>query len=796
GVQSVDIETSTLMILHGAGEVLAWHERKGFVEAPEREEPFVQVATGGNHCFALDDAGEIHVWAHSYLAGHERGVALVEGIPSDGPFLRIKATDFQAIAQRPDGTWAAWGDDQGRGQIEKINNLGPALDIELFNVNDETGSKFLWIEPITETEGENNASADASLRPEEKLKILLPELGRPASAKFESQRRSGGILREWSEKGEVLSTEPAAGIRDLVAVDEMLGSGGTRWIAYQANSKTVSSDVHMNGRTDLRFVRSAYTIEWPDRIGSIGASIPVDDSITNAISLDSNGQTTLFLTPSGRVRTAATESSRSRFQNLLSEIESYEGVTQVFAGGRSFGLFIPGRGPIYYNNGNPLPTPGNPEDLVQVDYSGTQAIGLKKDGSVIKWSTEGFHDYPHAEEILRVPDDLKPAIRVRAFQTINAVQFEDGTWHAWGYDRESGMIDRINSLGVALDLEVFSQNEGAGERMLWIEPSVEETESDSEAEPGALSPAQKRELLLPKLGRSSTDEFKKQREAGGLLRSWSEKGGVLSTKAAADFKDLIAIDEMPRSNSTNWIGYRSDGEVVSSVPYYNGRYDLRLLRSGYSIEWPDQLAMKDSLIPIDDSITNVVSLDSNTQIALFLTPDGRVKTAATESSRSIYREILSKLETYEGVSQVFSNGRALGLFIPDRGPVFYFNGSPLPIPPGPDDLVQVDFSGTHAIGLREDGSVVKWTAQAFHGHPHSEEILRVPDNLKPAIRVLTAGTINAVQFEDGTWRAWGHDRDTGLIDRINTIGVALDLEVFSFHGITGERILWIEPSAE
>ena len=73
-------------------------------------------------------------------------------------------------------------------------------------------------------------------------------------------------------------------------------------------------------------------------------------------------------------------------------------------------------------------------------------------------------------------------------------------------------------------------------------------------------------------------------------------------------------------------------------------------------------------------------------------------------------------------------------------------------------------------------------------------VMRVPPDLGPIIRVASFGSINAVQRPDGSWLAWGDDGNRGLLDQINSIGPALDLEAFRVTFSTGAKMIWIEPA--
>lgn len=135
-------------ILTSEGKTINWSDPHGFFDGPNTTRKLVQVATAGAHVLGLCDDGSVTMWTHPHHLKHHRIPHVLRPPTDPGPFIRIKAMDFINVAQRPDGTWHAWGDDNGAKLIAHINSLGPTLDMELFSINYASGAKMIWIEAV------------------------------------------------------------------------------------------------------------------------------------------------------------------------------------------------------------------------------------------------------------------------------------------------------------------------------------------------------------------------------------------------------------------------------------------------------------------------------------------------------------------------------------------------------------------------------------------------------------------------------------------------------------------------
>jgi hypothetical protein len=146
-VVAVDSVVNQFVVLTAEGKVISWCEPNGFFDPPEDARKLVQVAAGAKYVIGLYEDGSVVTWCHK-ISWRQSWLPSVMTVPPDlGPIIRVASFGSINAAQRPDGSWIAWGDDGGRGLIDQINSIGPALDLEAFRVTFATGAKLIWIEP-------------------------------------------------------------------------------------------------------------------------------------------------------------------------------------------------------------------------------------------------------------------------------------------------------------------------------------------------------------------------------------------------------------------------------------------------------------------------------------------------------------------------------------------------------------------------------------------------------------------------------------------------------------------------
>ncbi|MEM7601669.1 MAG: hypothetical protein AAF357_09665, partial [Verrucomicrobiota bacterium] len=105
-------------------------------------------------------------------------------------------------------------------------------------------------------------------------------------------------------------------------------------------------------------------------------------------------------------------------------------------------------------------------NVVELESGKGHAIVRKSDGELVTFPTRpDLEDWDRNS--MSVPIDFGGvAARIRAGGQTSAIQRTDGTWFAWG--PSNSLNETINSIGVAIDLDVFSSNSES--YAIWIEP--------------------------------------------------------------------------------------------------------------------------------------------------------------------------------------------------------------------------------------------------------------------------------------------------------------------------------------
>lgn len=640
---------------------------------------------------------------------------------------------------------------------------------------------------------------------EPSLEDLLPKTGLKGTDEFERMRRRGGILRGWSERPGILDIEAAAGIDDLVFVKEGPNIVLT-WYAARRNGEMVSSQPGLSSRSDYRQVSHAFLIEWPDRLvpsppHSGPRYLPLLRPTPRATGLaESFGiDLALIATPERRLAFAASDPWLKAHRHVIDRLEGLQNVVAVESWDKHYVvLTAEGKAHSWAPHGF-FESPEDARKLVQVAPGAHHVIGLYEDGSVVTWCHPLSLRHPRIGPPLSVPPDLGPVIRVQSSGFANAAQRPDGSWFAWGDDEERGLNDQINSLGPALDLETYRVNSTTGAKLLWIEPRPHDSEAEKQTPPERVGAPPSLEKLLPKAGLRGTDEFERMRRRGGVLRRWSERPGMVEIEAASGIDDLVYVESAPNI-AMSWYAARRNGEMVSSQPGLGSRSDYRRVSHSFFIEWPDRLVPSSppsgrGYLPLLEPIARASDLTQSFDLALVVTPEGRLAFGATDTWVKSHRYILDRLDGLDDAVAVESWVSQFAVLTAEGKAHCWIEPHGFFDPPeDARKLVQVAVGAHHMIGLYEDGSVAAWCHPLSLKHPRVASVLNVPPDLGPVIRVESWDFSNAVQRPDGSWFAWGDDEGRGLIDQVNSIGPALDFETFRVNLSTGAKLIWIEPA--
>ncbi|MAS92831.1 MAG: hypothetical protein CMO55_06495 [Verrucomicrobiales bacterium] len=304
--------------------------------------------------------------------------------------------------------------------------------------------------------------------------------------------------------------------------------------------------------------------------------------------------------------------------------------------------------------------------------------------------------------------------------------------------------------------------------------------------------------LLPASPLPGLSTYETERRKGGKLRVWTERDDVdIDTSAADGIEDLVFVSE-GINTAMSWYAARANGTMLSSIPGWNKREDYVRFYHSFWIERPNVLHIhndsRSNSLPILTDTKRVTDLRQTYDVALLMEPDGGLGVAAKEDWVRSHQELLERLTGINDVLQVDTWGNVHSV-LRQNGESFGWIEPHGTFEPPKDDrkLVHVEAGGSFLIGLYEDGSVATWCHPISKRHSRIDAVLARPEYEGPVIRVAAFDFTCAIQRPDGTWYAWGDDQGRGLIDKVNSLGVALDLCFFSINKASGAKLLWIEP---
>ncbi len=152
---AVDIASNQdcLAIVEASGRAVCIGKDFAHVREPQSDgDRVVDIEGGVFHFVALTKSGEVFTFGSKKI---ENPKPAPEAL---GPAIAVRASHNTYAAQRPDGTWFAWGNNPN-GIVDKINRLAPTPDIAFAGVKrDDEWGYVAWIEPVS---GETTSFAAA-----------------------------------------------------------------------------------------------------------------------------------------------------------------------------------------------------------------------------------------------------------------------------------------------------------------------------------------------------------------------------------------------------------------------------------------------------------------------------------------------------------------------------------------------------------------------------------------------------------------------------------------------------------
>lgn len=243
------------------------------------------------------------------------------------------------------------------------------------------------------------------------------------------------------------------------------------------------------------------------------------------------------------------------------------------------------------------------------------------------------------------------------------------------------------------------------------------------------------------------------------------------------------------------MGIRTDGRNVSNDPELNEMSGITHSSGFFHLRW-DQQCLHRKVHPVlkmARTPEQAVALAQINDFAVLVTSERRAVFVTGSQWRPLVSQLEKRLEAVNDVVAAESWGFTFGL-LRESGEVLAWNlhTGIFPEPETGGPFQQIAAGEAHIVGLGRDRTLSAWTGHPFAEHEHVQRSLRVPELEDKIVRIKSVARVNAAQREDGSWIGWGVD-DSGLIDKINSLGPALDLAIFGETENTKPKLAWIEP---
>ncbi len=764
GVQAVAVANTHAATLKedGSLRVFGW---EGLVDLPPEvtSKSFIQIASSPDQVCLLDSEGR--AWRFGLARNPHRN----QPVGHAGKLLRMGLETATAVGNE------TWRDEDGRWHSVE-NQTDQLLDDHLpgdvphftrkWSTRNDVNTSLLWVEV-------NAEKAEAAPR-KPALALAIP----PPLAML---RERGGRLRSWSAREEkVTGLELAEGMDDFVRLDGFAGFNPDCWLAIRSNGPSVTSLTDFERAGELVSLNSHLGVLRSGEIvkcyGDHQRRVLPGSAIGSGYGHAPEVQFEFVLNRSGRIlfRRAPDFGNwhEDEFPRVRERLEEVDDAVKIAAGSNGSGILLRASGEVIaWNKDGPWPSDVEFDDAVDIAIDGVRWMALLSDGTIHAQCRPG-----ESHKTLFPPEDLGTAYAIRAFGNVAAAQMSDGSWRAWGPERYSRLIGKIESLGPVADILFRDSEKGDRDHLLWIEPR----DADEAVENFPV-------LEVP-------PALKVMRERGGRLRAWTAaEENVLELELAEGIDDFVQLDGVLYPGSDRWLAIRRDGPSITPLPDFKRSGELvsldthlGVLRSGEIVEtWQDTR----KVLPGNAAESGYAG--HGVQFELFRNRDGTVTlNRAFRDGQWFERDGDRILQILDGVEDAvkIDTGPSKGIVLRASGELIAWNDKGL-WPPDPPitDAVDVAMAANFWAAVRADGTM--------RVHPPDASNYLSPDDLPPVYSVRTNGVVAAAQLADGSWRAWGGNSNARLIEQINTMGPAVDLLFFSQGHGREDALLWIEPTS-
>lgn len=184
-------------------------------------------------------------------------------------------------------------------------------------------------------------------------------------------------------------------------------------------------------------------------------------------------------------------------------------------------------------------------------------------------------------------------------------------------------------------------------------------------------------------------------------------------------------------------------------------------------------------------LKKVQMFDANFRHAVAVFEDGscRIWNIKTEESETVFQP------TKEDIGQVAAVCVGNGVsFLRQDGSVYCVDvNGPQPTGVESEKFAEIDSVTNGLIGLTIEGRILSWGAAGS---------ISIPENLPKAVGIRGGGRMAALQKEDGTWMAFGHEPEwkeaVKVAEKIAGLKNPIDLDLYC-NGEDAANLVWIEP---
>jgi len=301
----------------------------------------------------------------------------------------------------------------------------------------------------------------------------------------------------------------------------------------------------------------------------------------------------------------------------------------------------------------------------------------------------------------------------------------------------------------------------------------------------------------------------------GRLRVWgqldngSDPAPTLAVAAGIDDFVEITVD-----SGGSWAARRSSGEYVTygfdtfvadrrwtSLNYQHSNCPAGLTSEG-RFWWIEKRGPQEVRA---QKAGKFARFSTGNNLAYTINTHGKLQLHFMESAETsldldadVMREHEDHCDALERIVQVSSCDRnAVALAEDGKVSAWHLGLGVVPTPEHVVDVIRVACGAHDYYAIDSSGKLMTWSSPVF-----DDVHLKPPEDLGKVIDLRINREVCAVQFEDGSWRAWQTRRESDrsyfryqngqqLIEKINGLGPVRDLAFFAKNGNT--LLYWIEP---